>query len=356
MADQFGGLTLPTVSPNSGDAVGDPTLSLLSNYVSAVINNDCVTAWGAIAPGNNSPNPVRRIFFHNPLEDGFSEADLPALYAYRGEGTGEEHYAEDYLYERGTILLLWVWPTAVQVTRVSRQPFANAIRKAVERAVYLERHPAFAATGDADPTATTLAALPQVIKLPVATSASPQSYSGGALDGLTGAAAVLPPRAVTATLGGSAGAFTPGSTITVNFINVVGAADSAVFTLPNPVVAPATFTAGFAAKQITSVAVAAQASTAGTISVGLGAYAGLGTEIFDFAPMMELGVTKARVADLRIQKGPDSANYHMLELTLTFAERLVRDLGPTIQGANTTYQNSSGNVTDRSQWPDNAID
>ena len=75
-------------------------------------------------------------------------------------------------------------------------PMVNAFSKLIDAAVEADRDPSYVHPSDTDPTAATIAADTDSIKTSVATSTSPVSYSGGALNGVIGGAAFLQPRSV----------------------------------------------------------------------------------------------------------------------------------------------------------------
>ena len=356
MSDSFGGLSFPVAS---GDPIGDPTLKVLVDFVAAVLNADAVDAWRTVTPspaGLPVSLPVQQVEYHDPREAEFNPNRLPVLYGFRGQAQANEDRAEDYNLDVGDITLHWVLPRAVQEKRALRAPFVNAIRKCIARAIYLERHPAYVAPGETDAKCRTVAALPTAIKTAIATATSPQSYSGAALNGSVGTAAVSPQRPVTVTLDGDPSAFVAASTIAIAGTDVLNAATTWTLTIPTLTSLPITLTAPGDCRSVTGATVAAQASTSGTITVGLGAFTGLGSEALDAAGVFSCTMGAARMTELRVDTGDDISTYPLLEMTLNVTERLAIDTDSfpsrTLVGTTVAIQQSE-TFTDVMQLPDN---
>lgn len=156
MSDTYGGLPIPAPAPTNPptpSAAGDPLLGWTADFVKAVLNANAPLAWNAVAP--NTP-VVKTVFLHDPRPEVFNERDLPALFVYRDEGHVADELewtADDYRFERGQIVLLWIPPTATQDKRAIRAPIVNAIGKVLDLAIERGRDPAWIVTGDTDPQA-----------------------------------------------------------------------------------------------------------------------------------------------------------------------------------------------------------
>lgn len=287
----YGATSIPVAVPADPltAATGDPALDVWAAYFKAYINANGAAAWAAVYPREQSSQPIPPIlttWTHQPTDDTiapFNEKYLPALYVYRASGAANSWEATDLRVAMDTITLLWVFPTGTQPSQRIRVPFVAALAKLIDAAVEADRDPSYVHPGDTDPTAATLAADPDAIKLAIATSTSPVTYSGASLDGVIGGAVFAQPRAFTVTLAGSSGDFVNGSTIVVTGLNVLGQALTQTITLSNATI-PATFSTGFAFTKITSIAVAAQATTNGSFVFGLGPYQGRGSFVLRFAP------------------------------------------------------------------------
>lgn len=328
MSDTFGQVDIyPTLSVDS--PAGDPALQVLGDYVQAVCNARLAAAWATVMPGRQV---IENVFTHDPRES-FNDAKTPALYVFRlkssGEASSAELMAEDWLIERTQIALWWVLPSGQQDKMLARTPFANAIRKTLARALYQERDAAYQKLGDPEPTALDVATDADAILLSTATSTSTASYSGAGLDGAVGTAAISPQRSVTLALGGAPTDWTDGSTITVTGTNVVGGDLSETFSVSAGDV-PTTLTSASNWGSVTEVDVDAQATTTGTLSVGLTGYAGRGTVIrryLGWYKWPQIGASswgELRLPDVGGRLQP--YGYPMLEMTIGVEERFDIDL------------------------------
>lgn len=145
--DLFGLLSLPAAVPaTTADAVTDPALNMVLDFMKSVINADLGDAWEAVAP--TDPEPVAHVFTHNPDLESFSDNDTPALYAWRGDDNGTFRFSQDYVGDDGTISCLWVPPPADQESRKQREPFRNGLKKSLRAAFAQGRHPAWVLAGD----------------------------------------------------------------------------------------------------------------------------------------------------------------------------------------------------------------
>lgn len=334
MADLFGALALPLAVPATGHQPGDAALGPLSSFCAAILNAYGTTAWQSVAPGMPC---VRQTFQHDPTDYVFNERDLPALYVTRAKGKAE-WLAEDWCTSRDTITAWWVFPPAQQATQRVRDNITNGVVRLLQAAIARGADPAWQWSGDTSTTATTRAAAPTAVRLSHATPTSSSSYSGASLDGAIGAGAVSPPRPVTITLGGDADAWTVGSTLTVHYVDRLGFAREEAFTVAS---VPATFTTGYDATAVTSIDVAAQASTEGTLSVGLGAYAGLGSALLELtgATWLYLDEWRDSILPIQMSGGGETRNYDALEMTFSIVEKLTID---TTNVARFTAQNVTG--------------
>lgn len=291
MTDTYGALSIPVAVPADAEvsATGDPALDVWASYLQAFINTYGAAAWAKVFPralGAAQIPPVLKTFTHQPTDETiavFNERYLPALYLYRASGAEQKWEWLDGRIARDTITLLWVFPTGTQPAERIRVPYVNALVKLIDTAIEKYLDPCWVYPGDPDPLAASIDADPDAVKLSIATSTSPQTYTGAALDGAIGGAPFDQPRAVTVTLGGVPADFVDGSTLTITGLDVLGRAQTRTLTIDASLV-PYTLTTDHAFRQVTSVAVAAQATTTGTLSVGLGAYQGRGSVVLNFAP------------------------------------------------------------------------
>ncbi len=303
MSDTFGALPIPLPAPAdpTTQAVGDPALDVWASYFKAVVNANGGAAWAAAfprrsgtqaSPGAQIP-PVLATFTHQPTDETiapFNENALPALFVYRASGPGPKYEGIDRRVARDVMIVLWVFPTGSQAADRIRAPYVNGLVKILEKAVEDYRDPAWVYPGDTDPTAATLAPIPEAIKLGVATATTAQSYSGAALDGATGSALFAPPRAALVTCEGAASDYVDGSAVKVTGLDVLGRTVTRDIVISTAGI-PGTFASDHAFTRITQIDVDAQATTAGTLRFGLGPYAGKGSLVLSFAPQ---GITMQR--------------------------------------------------------------
>jgi hypothetical protein len=292
MTDTYGALSIPVAVPTDAEvsATGDPALDVWASYLQAFINTYGAAAWAKVYPrrddNNNLIPPVLKTFTHQPTDETiavFNERYLPALYLYRASGAEPKWEWIDGRIARDTITLLWVFPTGTQPAERIRVPYVNALKDLVDVAIEKYLDPCWTYPGDPDPLAASIAADPDAVKISIATSTSAQTYSGAALNGAVGNATFAQPRAATVTLGGVPGDFVDGSTIVVTGLGVLGTTLARTLTIDASLV-PYALTTDYAFTKITSIAVAAQATTAGTLSFGLGAFVGRGSLVLNFAP------------------------------------------------------------------------
>lgn len=179
--DSIGLLQVPLIPPPSvgGDAlvdkpqaIGDPALVVLADYIATVLNHDCQAAWETLVPtthrgimrgpkgvsGVGRGTVVREVHFMNPVPLNptgvntrfINESNLPALYVYREFRSGRrENYSSDVNRRTSTIKVEWIAPcTGDQVDAIVRAAFHNAIASTVEKAIRFGRHRAWVIDDD----------------------------------------------------------------------------------------------------------------------------------------------------------------------------------------------------------------
>lgn len=147
MSDLFGLLELPVPPPDSeDDPVADPLLKMLLSFLKAAINAETGEAWAQVCPGD--PLPISNTYAHNPDPAAFNAKRTPALYMWRGADKGRGLFSQGYVADDGPITCLWVPPSSTQDKRKIRQPFSNAIKKALKKVLATGRHPAWVVPGD----------------------------------------------------------------------------------------------------------------------------------------------------------------------------------------------------------------
>lgn len=152
MPDTFGAIQFPVAVPAAQTAAGDPALTTLASYLSAVLNANCGAAWAAsgVCPGRNV---VERAYTHDPRVL-FDDSKLPALYLWCFKGRLED-IAADIAADIRTLNILWVLEGGQEDHQTKRLPMFNAVAKAVRRAVRIGRDPSWIVAGDTDPSAAT---------------------------------------------------------------------------------------------------------------------------------------------------------------------------------------------------------
>lgn len=323
MSDTFGGLTLPLPVPATGEQPGDAVLGPLSAFLGAMLNSYALDAWRSLYPvtaDRPASVPVRKVYTHDPTDYVFNEGDLPALYVTRTGGKAE-WLADDYEMGNDTVTAWWVFPPAQQANQRGRDNLTNGIVKVIQAALVRTRDVAWQWSADTDTTAKTLAAAPAAIRTSHATPTSTTTYVGGTLDGSIGAGTISPPRPVTLTLGGSGDAWNVGSTIAVSYVDRLGFSQVETFTVAS---IPATFTTSLDAVRVASVTVSAQATTAGTLSVGVGAFTGRGSELLTVAGLTSIYLEgwKDRLLPIAMGDGP-TRTYDCVELTIAICDKLT---------------------------------
>jgi hypothetical protein len=333
MADTYGAIELPVLAPTDGpdpnvaalSAVSDPGLDTMLAFLKAVVNAELSDAWHKRAPAQD---PIGFVFPYNPEDAGggfFNDRKGGALYGYRKPNVAGYDYTDGFRVTEDAWTFLWVPPEQPQARSGPYKPIINGLAKVVDEAVYLTRHPAYQKPLDQDPKALDVAALPSSILLTKATLTSQYTYAGAGLDGSIGPAVIGPARGITIALGGTAGSFTVGSTITLSGLDVLGFAQSEIFVI---LTGAETFASANGYTAVTSVAVDAQTGTAGTITVGTGAFVGRGTLLLPALGAMRVWPLKqAAWRYLKIQReGAKPLAYPAIEFSYVVREQRVRNI------------------------------
>lgn len=332
MTDRLGGLPLPAPvpvppAPSPGpraatSSAGDPALAVLGGFLATVLAADLATAWAALAPGRPV---VRRIFPFSVFKRRFIKEDLPSLFLYRSGPGQTEPFTADYYRRTQTVLVQWVFPPALNENQIERDPFANALCGAVERAIYRGRHPAWVVPADRG--------TPEGLVLPIATSLGAVTLTGALLTGLLAGQAVHAPRSVVVTTAPQMGAYTVNAPITIaGFDGRRVLTDTVRLTAPNGGEAVPSLRR-FA--QVTRIELPPMPSSNGRITIG---YAdspevALGSLVQRHAGLLRLDITKpGDVKPLLIHvKNPQTRAedtplpFEMLEIPLTMEELLEED-------------------------------
>lgn len=329
MSDTYG-VPIPIPVPASGFEISDAAVTYLAQFVQAILNVYAVPAWQSVAPtitGLATPpggallsQVVKTAFGHNPTEEVFNEAALPAVYVWRHKGERPYWLAEDYRVDDDTWTLQWIFRPAQQKARQLRQSFIFGLKQIIDERLENQRDPSYVAAADPDPTAATTAAVADAIKTSIASSTSAQSYSGAALNGPTGATAFAPAQLPTVTVTGVAGS----GTVELTGIGADGLPRVSRVALSGT----GTFTGDFQLGQLTQIDVPAQSGTAATLTFGLAGFAGLGTNVLLIANLMKIEVASWTERTVVIRMGDTSPprEYDAIEIAFNVVERLVRDL------------------------------
>lgn len=337
--DEYGGISdTPAPAAEPGQAVTDPTLSILLGYLAAVVRDRLKDAWRSVAPGKQI---VRAVYPYDPEREWFSTKSLPALYAYREGGQAPKRAADDWQEMPDQLVFLWIFPVQKQSDAAFRRPIINGLSKVLDRAVMLLRDPAYCDPNDPDTKAITYPAEPEAIKVKVATAAAARSYVAADFDGARGAATLSPPRGFEVSLSGSPAAFVNGSTITVAGTNALDIAQSVVLEVDAAQI-PYTLRAGVDFKTITAVDVDAQASGAGFVAIGCGARKGYGSSIVDLANLVRMWTVKTAMPyDVTIRRpNQDAIVYPAIRWTFGIVEKLTRT--PLAEGASLNDSAATG--------------
>lgn len=290
MADNYGGLLLPTEATATGEdpvlPLGDPSLGALAGFCRAVLNAELDAAWRELRPRDaEEGQPCRAAYTNDPARYGFHPKSLPSLYLWRTAWKPERR-ADDYRVNVARLRLLWVFPTeAKQEVKAGRQAFANAVALCLDQWFEAGRHPAWVAVEDEDPaadgadaSAASFAADPNAFLVAKATSLAPVTYSGAGLDGTLGTADLDPRRELTVTTAAAADAYNTTADIVATGVDWFGsvATHALRFTSAD---GGETLAIGDELVSLTSLALPAMVTTAGRIEAGTAAITGLGSSL-----------------------------------------------------------------------------
>lgn len=159
MSDRQGLLRLPMTE--AGDpattSIGDPLLDVLGDYLRAAVNYDTKVGWAALHPrskgANVEPVPVTTVFTHDPKDSSFDSKALPALFVWRMGWPRLMPLTQEWKAQVSQVGVLWVPPPDRASEDARRDPFKNAVAKAIHRAVERCRNPGWVVEGDTDPKA-----------------------------------------------------------------------------------------------------------------------------------------------------------------------------------------------------------
>ncbi len=327
MSDTFGALTLPVAITDPG---GDPGLGKLAAFLQAVINAECSTAFDALKAHATMPAEVACLtaFTVNPRRYTFTDQQLPAIFLHRKE-MRHERIDQDTRGAVSNIEVMYLFPRDPYQEVADRVVFANAVAKAVDSALVADVHPAWYDAGDTTPFAAPIVEDLDSIKVAVATSASPVSYSGAALNGVIGTAVMLPRREPTITLSASTGTYAGSATLT--YIDWTGATRTAAFALPAN--GGVTLRLGTDVKQVVSWALPAQNNTAGSLTFGTSANdcAGAGSSIRTRGSFRMLELQEAKPETVKVEALHEDGerfevrNYDAIEMRINATEELRID-------------------------------
>jgi hypothetical protein len=154
MAYTFGATTLPVANVARDSAldpteqIGDPALTTILSWASAVLTADLSAAWLNLAPNETL---IRTTSPHDPREEDFATSRLPALFAYREDGKAV--CSDGEWSEERPVTLLWAFPPAQSLRQWPRRGASTAIGRSLIRALGLwnGRHPSWVVVGDSDP-------------------------------------------------------------------------------------------------------------------------------------------------------------------------------------------------------------
>ncbi len=148
MAHSVGALLLPAPAPESDeDALTDPAVDIIADYLKAVMTAWLATAWAVRAP---SETVVKTLVKHDPEEVDFKAGELPALYVWREREAEAVQIADAYDEGESQLNVLWVLPPAPQAKDSKRHGFFNGFTAAIKLAVKLGRHPSYVHASDLD--------------------------------------------------------------------------------------------------------------------------------------------------------------------------------------------------------------
>ncbi len=332
MADTFGAVEVPV---QSAEPAGDPALGHIGDYLKTILNAKAQAAFDAAALAAAGTPVVRAVYQEDPSQYVFDDCELPALCVYRARG-GFENSSQDFHEDAAEIRVVWMLPHDRCRKVDARHPFFNAVAKLIAKALHAGIDPLWTATGETDPLASSVEADSDSVKLAVATSTSPQTHSGAALDGVRGDDALSPRLQPTVTTGVVAGVDTYNVTdpIVWTVVEWYGQTKtlSATLTLVRggETVGPPEDVA-----QVVSVYVPAQIAAGGTLRFGTEAFVGRGSELLEVTKMASLRATGWRPIIIRVEELDASGRkartsaFEAVEVAIVAQEREVEDLSDT---------------------------
>lgn len=356
MADLYGATAVPLAVTTPA---GDPALRDIADYCQAVLNTYASTAWVALEPAHTQV--VRNAFTHDPrpAHHEFNANDLPALYVFRERGTFGD-FSQSIRRAEDAATMLWVFPAAPPPKQTVRSALAPGIMRMLDTLLERGRDPSWTKATDSDVTAPAIAADPDAIKLAFATSTSPQTYSGAALDGIVGDDVMNPRRALTLTQAAAVGAYST-DPVTVTYETWSGGEATVTFT---PTVnGGVVHTMTSEAKRAVSASFPAQPGIFGTWQLGTAARSGRGSVLLQTAKLRELRMLDWKVEQVVIQvKDADgrtsfSMPYQAVSAQLRLREDLVVDLSDTTRfhphdSIENDFVDEDGELIEQQQLPD----
>lgn len=325
MTEKYGDVSFPVPIPTRGEASGDRARSILLGLVKAVLNAYVLPAWNDVCPGKKV---VESTFPFNPEWEMFRDSGLPAVYLWRNAGDPPERMGDEWREQRDFVHVRWVFPVQPQTVAKLREPIVGALTKAVDRALFNTRDPAYVHPDDTDEMAPTYLEELDALVTVKATSTGAQTFATTGFDGAKGQASLtrIPKRGVVLNLRGSAASWVHGSEIVVTGEDVLGNPVVHTLTVDTSRIPGRLFTTSSLTK-IVSVVVDPQADAAASFSIGLGARVGYGTSIVNFGHF-DVGMEKAAAfvpVSIAFKGSPRVMKYPAIEWVLSIQERLVPD-------------------------------
>lgn len=155
MADTYGAEQLPSadalVSDKRGRRAPDRALDAIAAYLKAVLPERLGALWAQVAPGEVL---IRETFTARPQDCLVTQAQLPALFIWRGRST-KTREAEDYLTSSTQLGLMWLLWWQDPLKRERYLPMQGIVAKAIHETLARGRHPAWVVRGDTTPGAAT---------------------------------------------------------------------------------------------------------------------------------------------------------------------------------------------------------
>lgn len=156
MSDRESLLTLPMVDVGGdpkAESIGDPLLDILGAFIRDAVNNDTKRGWQVIHPRATAPHsealPIAHVRTHNPTDGEFAPNLLPAVFLWRASFAKLQPIA-DWKAQVSQIAVLWVPPLDNLDRSAFREPFRNAVAKAMHRNLERGRNPGWKVFGDTE--------------------------------------------------------------------------------------------------------------------------------------------------------------------------------------------------------------